>query len=1641
MSASRKASQGRKSSTQRRKKARDEELQAKIEKIWEEVNEDVEWLSQPPSDDKRKKWRFTRIFHGGGTTKTKDDPKSQPESDKNEHKHDIKVSTAKILGILHNVKPEPSKDKSAKYEKFEKTVTNTIKCINWLGERVASAASVTFAPAPSCFNAISFFLQFWINYVEMFDKLDQLLSTCNDFIGRLHIYEMDEFGEKVLELQYIATQLLQSTVKVFRLSISISSSSKDVMKNLMKKSFLGESDIDELIGGMEKLVEQENNLLTALSYGNVRNIRQILEQQQTTADANGWRIAIAKALGFGDDEPKRVWRNRLEEITASLIPETGDWVKELKEFKDWVALDEDNAAGKEKDSKPTRPILLIEGAESTGKSYLMANIATRFIEPNHSIAYYFHDGASDLQMDRYRLLSLVSRSLAWQCATFSGLLMKSMAERCQIMGNNPNVYDVWRQLFVGNEEIKKVKRPFYILIDGLEGNMLKDIISFVNQLVDSGEETFRVLVSTRSSSVQEHMKEGSFGRICLRDDKKINNHSDIETYIQRKLDNMPAFDGTHHPKAEDYRKDITKTLREQTEGDFAWMAIILDKLRSKHHLTDIDKILQNVQEPRVKQVENEIKRLNRELTSEEIKEINEVILWLLTSQVTPTLDDMKAVLSLGPHTDSLMPLHRRLNPLLSANESGRIQFRLSEIKKQILEKQSLVAKQSSSETSVSSRLIEAEVELVHRFLTHVLPRKADYDKDELQRILWDEFSQPLKPTICYDEQNAHIRVALTYLEVLTSKSDEQTRRLRPNAGKYLLYHLKKTQRKVVRKDLKEKIGPLLVKLFTEDDCIDTLFWTRAEHMSHTSWQNSEGLWLKENRERWLYTSTGVIEMAKWLSDLEVVDGIVGSGKILVTEFNDKKNASCRHEILLQAAAKRLATHLFLENIYTRREQLTAVYFLNGYVTRMGNQKDVSPCQKDRDRLQWEEFRRIRDWATKLDGFEKKSSHNSWSWKIQVARTIFTICDRYDKNANNAAKHLLREVQNIDEKLWEGSVLACQTIAEQLLIENSHAKAQKVLEKATARYLKNEGEVPASSDKMLVAIAFLDLGDLYWKEKQYDQAAAMYRQSLKYDATRYARYLKILRLYNKREDWPETIGLLKELTEVKKSDKLYLNRLVYDFVAEDSFRKSLVRAKEHKDWKQVVDKTFTQAIDVANGSPAELFHIRKVYGQILHECADASREDDVIEQWEKALESGKPLAVSGNPIQWSHLADIIEPLAKIYLRRAENTLGKARAANSNEAMPAYSVKETFDMASHDVDLLKRLEQKTDIWVNTTVFCCLARYYMVSKDTVRAKKAVVKVIAASIAVLSDSDESNDWFAYVQLGKVFNALQDTKNSEQAWKRLDKFGKPPSDQWPPFYCAGCNTKVPLAKGVHVCKECFGPKYFDKECYDKRDLKGCSTTHGSTIFFPEAKESKIIISDDDQIRENSLKQWKVLLQGKYLEGADIGDAAKIPIVSLTPDLTRSKFKRLRRDTSLTSITFEEDELMDEKKQMSSTEKKLRNKKPVGSRHHSVLRRIGEADEDEDSSKWEERNDRKENVKKHIEASHEGLVDLQNEEGTVEERPEEIDDELAGLVDTVPQSLEDNDEETLREDTVPARIEDEEIYEESDEGRYRISTY
>lgn len=331
---------------------------------------------------------------------------------------------------------------------------------------------------------------------------------------------------------------------------------------------------------------------------------------------------------------------------------------------------------------------------------------------------------------------------------------------------------------------------------------------------------------------------------------------------------------------------------------------------------------------------------------------------------------------------------------------------------------------------------------------------------------------------------------------------------------------------------------------------------------------------------------------------------------------------------------------------------------------------------------------------------------------------------------------------------------------------------------------------------------------------------------------------------------------------------------------------------------------------------EQFHIMKTYGDILYRCGDKRREDDIVRQWVIALKHGQPLASSTAAIGWPDMFSVIDPLAYIYLKRAEKALRETKRAGKAGSMATTKVRTKFDTATQHLDLIKGLKQKTDIWMNTDVTCCSVRYYKIAQKPQEASSTVSKVVAVLIGILSDNDESNDWFAYLQLGRIMEALQDKKNSNEAWKRVEKMTPFTANVSPWFLCDECKQSIHLPEGLYVCMESFQLRFFHSGCCgdlekDKSQTRSIGL-HKIAVILPNANGTGGTINAK-QKEENkmSLSLWKAKIQAKHIlpeDHVDMSSTCSTPVVPAWPEIptpispvdkcTRPSFqRRLKSDT------------------------------------------------------------------------------------------------------------------------------------------------
>lgn len=468
----------------------------------------------------------------------------------------------------------------------------------------------------------------------------------------------------------------------------------------------------------------------------------------------------------------------------------------------------------------------------------------------------------------------------------------------------------------------------------------------------------------------------------------------------------------------------------------------------------------------------------------------------------------------------------------------------------------------------------------------------------------------------------------------------------------------------------------------------------------------------------------------------------------------------------------------------------------------GTQMDKLP-----ESFPFEKIQMVVEWAYRE---LEPGPEETWLWKLQVARLYLSVCDNDDEPAHAAADSLMAEVQKVDRSLWEDSLLAYRTIADEMKFKQDLPRAREVLSRATERILnKATGDkILNGADPILVADIFLELAFMKreglhseaGKPKRtarfLPEAASLILQSLDHDRTRYSKYLEVLQIYHDTSQWARSVEFLKKLSkrvEPHKGafEKSYLDRLVYEFLATKEFPKYVLamETKDPKNWNDMIDNLSTEAIKAAEGSPSELFHIKRVFGQILDACGNGRRKADAMRLWQEAVDLVKPSKLAEDCVVGTRIYSVVDPLARSYLDKA-----------------------LLEPAADYGRKLLELQANADHWLDIPLLCCQAHYLSV-QDKESGIPIVKDTIGLCISVLTDGDLSNDWFAFAQLGKIFNAVMDTANAREAWGRLKGLDEAEAVLLPTFICDHCGTKISLTSGLWVCLYCFGPCYIHTAC------------------------------------------------------------------------------------------------------------------------------------------------------------------------------------------------------------------------------------
>ncbi|KAL6412441.1 putative neutral amino acid permease protein [Ilyonectria robusta] len=1308
-----------------------------------------------------------------------------------------KIRHLGIGNVIEQIDSYNDKKKPESSSRLKSAVDKTLQCIQTIGGIVTQGVSTVFGPADMCYNALSFVIQAWKGYEGMFENLSELLEKCIEFMDRLGYYteKMDA------NLTKLACQNLRLFVEICHRIIRLRKKHTRFLA-FTKQLFLNDDGVQDLLALMERLNGKEALLVAAQTFeivsdsaGDLKIIVEGQNEQRKKQDSQQRRKTIAEALAFRSDEtnsstgePIATWRRTLDSHMTNIVADTGDWLTEDAAFQDWAQAE-----------VPSKPILVLQGRNYSGKTSAMVN-ALRYLRQQSEnmltsriVTAYFFPGENAKQLDESSaepILEMASKALLWQMGVSFEALTKAFANRAQTSKGFMGWLDVWEQLYISNPERLNPDTTFFILIDSSDASdeRIEALVPLLQQLASTtlGGKT-RILLTAGPQAATECVRQVSsvqFEIINIVD----RNSSDIEKYINHRMDKMPMLRDPSRPGIAEWRKRILAKLAEKCAGDYFKLNSSLSALSQMHLVQDIEEVLAQADSTRADQILAEISHLNNTRTPKEIKEINEIIVWVKSGRRWLSAEVVEALLAIkhqaesadaapfltrrlsgsllaassgsgGTLAVSLLPFSQKLlemYSLFTITEANEVKWRDPETESHIPTKATVQGDdskmlQSILSTSGTQMVRDGEIDIVRHFLHNVCPPQL-YERFDFDAFFEMKLRARQKEYICFDEDNGDIRIAIAFLTILTNLRFQGMESLIRLARRDLFYHLKKVDLSAAETTLKSQVGPLLVSLLTEEVGVKTLFMPgpSTPFFDRLETEASE---LQDVRSEWLYSLDGVREVVRWLSDSAVTKLIHGDNAEAFVKSITGLDQNL-HRVILSHAAKHLARQMFYNNIRKRLEIFCVCLFLRGYLMRcdagissvmesdaafyIEQEKDAAKEIESVNNFDLEMVKKIEDWAaTAIDKANNTPAQDS-HWEYQASFFIRNMCPTI--LASEATLRAKKAVE-LDPKNYFARISLYYTFG--------HAEAVEAL-----TTLKDELENDLGEERsQLLATVSIRLGIQLWNiGEDYEAAARAHVESLTYDFVGWE-YMGVLKQYAEKSSHEHTINFFRQLNErrcIWESDVYEFYYYINDIFDDEH---AIAEAADSTEGWDVVKTLFNLMLEGMQ-RPELCKMVSQCHIQ-LADCLGASSSASVraerVAHYESGLDAFKGVELTNGWGTKYAFFSMVQQLSAAYLEQA------LRSEPGSEILESCLTKIAglLDMADREGNVV----QATSPACSLIVFNRRTGQFddVVSKWT-------HKIILEVLDLLSDDDDDNDFEAYLYLVQLMIAMRDTENARIA-------------------------------------------------------------------------------------------------------------------------------------------------------------------------------------------------------------------------------------------------------------------------------------
>lgn len=523
---------------------------------------------------------------------------------------------------------------------------------------------------------------------NLWEAVDNLFETLSSTLGEFQIYsEMDQFEQVGRQLKQVIHKLMISFVDICALSVKLQHSGKwDKVMATMKHGFCNDdSGLKKEIENFQKLANDHDRTKTTLTLKKVLETRGDIIQLLDDACETGRKVStILDKIRKSDDE-RNATEERLKQLetikgkfslgnqvkksndigqalSTQRIPCSAEWFEnQIKHpgYSKWA--DSKNPDGE--------PILLVTGDQNTGKSILLSSIARSLRSADKTAnsssarvlvsAYFFQDFTGKEDQEK-RPIETAIKCIAYLMAEQDEIYSKNLFQilegpEAEKHLNNATVRSLWRFLEIGSA---KRRSTHYIIFDGIEGlsipfseakeEFFDTVASSMSQPPDPPSHLRpRVAISARSipSAISHRDFQGLASTI------NIQEHSgeDMQRFVARELKDKDLFQD-NDDDSEMMRMNIRHKLVEKVKGNFTIAKTSIERITRVVEADDpnaeseIEWILYDSIKDEETISGTVIKKLQESLSAAEVKELNELLLWVIYGYKQFTVNELEAAL-------------------------------------------------------------------------------------------------------------------------------------------------------------------------------------------------------------------------------------------------------------------------------------------------------------------------------------------------------------------------------------------------------------------------------------------------------------------------------------------------------------------------------------------------------------------------------------------------------------------------------------------------------------------------------------------------------------------------------------------------------------------------------------------------------------------------------------------------------------------------------------------------------------------------------------------------------------------------------------------------------------------------------------